>query len=59
MATRKHKDVYKGDFINAWEDKDGWLYLDFLSNMTTLAIPDVFKNEVFSDLKKLVKSVSK
>ena len=51
--------IFNGDHICAWEDKDGWLYLDFLSNMVTLSIPDVFKKEVFRDLKKLVKSVGK
>ncbi len=59
MGKSKNKDLFRGEHINAWVDEDGWLYLDFMSNMTTLAIPDVFKNEVLEDLKKLTKSISK
>lgn len=59
MAKSKSRDMYKGEHINAWLDNDGWLYLDFMSNMTTLAIPDVFADEVIKDLKKLVKSIDK
>ena len=59
MGKSKNKNLFSGEHINAWVDKDGWLYLDFMSNMTTLAIPDIFKDEVLRDLKKLVKSLSK
>ena len=59
MKIPKRKDLYKGEYVNAWEDEDKWLYLDFLSNMTTLLIPDVFRKEVLEDLKKLTKSISK
>ena len=59
MNILKRKDIYNGEQIDAWEDEDGWLYLDFMSNMTTLAIPDVFKDDVIKDLKKMLKFISK
>ena len=59
MSKLECKDIYSGEHINVWTDEDGWLYLDFLCNMTTLAIPVDFKDEVLKDLKKMVKSISK
>lgn len=55
----KCKDLFKGEYVDAWEDQDGWLFLNFSSNMTTLSIPDVFKKEVIKDLKEMIKSIGK